>query len=95
MDLGEPARKAIKGHDLDYCLKILEDSREKSLAEFRKRDDAWLMSVDKPWPWGPTNNFCKWFQVCPSRSETRQRIIDSPSTPLLAVKGAGPRTEHS
>jgi uncharacterized damage-inducible protein DinB len=64
MNLGEPARKAIKGHDRDYYVGILHEVREKSLAEFRKKDDAWLMAADKDWPWGPTNNLCKWFHVC-------------------------------
>jgi hypothetical protein len=64
MDLGDAGRKAIKGHDRDYYVNILHATREKSLAEFRKRDDAWLMAVDKDWPWGPTNNYCKWFHVC-------------------------------
>jgi hypothetical protein len=64
MNLGEPARKAIKGHDREYYVGILHDVREKSLSEFRKKDDAWLMAVDKDWPWGPTNNLCKWFHVC-------------------------------
>jgi Protein of unknown function (DUF664) len=63
MDLGDPARKGIVGHDLDYYLNQLNETREKTLAEFRKRDDAWLMSVDKTWGWGPTNNYCKWFHV--------------------------------
>jgi Protein of unknown function (DUF664) len=47
MELGEPARKAIKGNNLDYYLDILGETREYSLAEFRKRDDAWLMAVDQ------------------------------------------------
>jgi len=64
MELGEPGRKAIKGHDREYYVNILHEVREKSLAEFRKHDDAWLMAVDKTWPWGPTNNCCKWFHVC-------------------------------
>lgn len=64
MDLGDAGRKTIKGHDRDYYLKILQETRAKSLAEFGKRDDAWLMAVDKDWPWGPTNNYCKWFHVC-------------------------------
>ena len=64
MDLGDAGRKAIKGHDRDYYLNILQETRAKSLAEFSKRDDAWLMAVDKGWPWGPTNNLCKWFHVC-------------------------------
>ncbi|MGA8763944.1 MAG: DinB family protein [Candidatus Sulfotelmatobacter sp.] len=74
MELGEPARKAIKGHDVEYYLKILEETREKSLAEFRKRDDSWLMSVDKQWPWGPTNNYCKWFHVCEHESNHNGQI---------------------
>jgi hypothetical protein len=64
MNLGQAGRDTIKGHDLNYYLKVLQDTREKSLAEFRKRDDAWLLSVDEQWPWGPTNNYCKWFHVC-------------------------------
>jgi uncharacterized damage-inducible protein DinB len=62
--LGDLGRKTIKGHDLNYYLDALKETRAKSLAEFTKRDDAWLMAVDKDWPWGPTNNFCKWFHVC-------------------------------
>ena len=64
MELGDAGRKTIKGHDLDYYLNVLKEAREKSLAEFRKRDDTWLMAVDKDWYWGPTNNYCKWFHVC-------------------------------
>ncbi len=64
MDLGDAGRKTIKGHDRDYYVEILQKVRAKSLEEFRKRDDAWLMAVDKDWPWGPTNNYCKWFHVC-------------------------------
>jgi hypothetical protein len=63
MQLGEPARKIIKDHSLDFYLNLLNETREKTLAEFRKRDDKWLMGVDKTWGWGPTNNYCKWFHV--------------------------------
>jgi hypothetical protein len=64
MELGEPGRKEIKGHDRQYYVDILHDSREKTLAAFSKHDDTWLLAVDKDWPWGPTNNLCKWFHVC-------------------------------
>src|SRR5262249_23645844 len=47
MNLGEPARKAIKGNSLDYYLNALHESREKTLAELKKRDDKWLGIVDK------------------------------------------------
>lgn len=74
MELGEPARKEIKGHDLDYYLNLLNDTRERTLAEFRKRDDNWLMTVDKGWGWGPTNNYCKWFHVCEHESNHNGQI---------------------
>lgn len=64
MNLGDAGRKTIKDHERDYYLNILQETRAKSLAEFSKRDDGWLMAVDKDWPWGPTNNYCKWFHVC-------------------------------
>jgi Protein of unknown function (DUF664) len=64
MELGAPARQAIKGHDLDFYYGLLNETRESTLAEFRKRDDVWLMTVDQKWGWGPTNNYCKWFHVC-------------------------------
>jgi hypothetical protein len=64
MDLGDAGRKTIKGHDRDYYLKILQETRAKTLAEFAKRDDTWLLAIDKKWGWGPTNNLCKWFHVC-------------------------------
>ena len=64
MDLGDKGRKEIKGHDLAFYTAQLDEVRAKTLAEFKKRDDAWLMAVDKTWGWGPTNNYCKWFHVC-------------------------------
>ena len=74
MNLGEPARKAIKGHSLDFYLNALHESREKNLAEFRKRDDKWLLAVDERWPWGPTDNLCKWFHVCEHESHHTGQI---------------------
>jgi uncharacterized damage-inducible protein DinB len=74
MDLGEPARQEIKGHDLEYYLQRLAEGREKTLAEFRKRDDAWLLKADESWPWGPTNNLCKWFHVCEHESHHAGQI---------------------
>ena len=64
MNLGDAGRATIKGHDRDYYVNILHEVREKTLAEFRKKDDAWFLAADKSWPWGPTNNYCKWFHVC-------------------------------
>lgn len=66
--LGDEARKIIKGNDIDFYLQKLDSVRENTLKEFSKRDDEWLMAVDKEWPWGPTNNYCKWFHVCEHES---------------------------
>ncbi|MCO4822652.1 MAG: hypothetical protein KC469_11325 [Flavobacteriaceae bacterium] len=55
----EKARKQIKGHSLDYYLNLLSEVRENTLKEFKNRDDELLISVDKYFPWGPTNNYCK------------------------------------
>ncbi|UII20216.1 DinB family protein [Fulvivirga ligni] len=72
--LGDEARKKIKGNDINYYLTQLEEVREHSLKEFAKRDDDWLMTVDEKWPWGPTNNYCKWFHVCEHESNHNGQV---------------------
>ena len=74
MNLGAPARSQLKGRSLEHYVGILDDVRAKSLAEFRKRDDAWLRQVDKTWFWGPTNNYAKWFHVCEHESNHNGQI---------------------
>jgi uncharacterized damage-inducible protein DinB len=73
-ELGDLGRTTIKGHDLDYYLQALQETRAKTLAEFKKRDDAWLMAIDQNWYWGPTNNYCKWFHVCEHESHHAGQI---------------------
>jgi uncharacterized damage-inducible protein DinB len=75
MSLGEEGRKQIKGNNLDYYLSELKSVREKSLAEFKKRDDKWLAEVD-PHFFGnkPTNNYCKWFHVCEHEANHRGQM---------------------
>ena len=65
MNLDEPARKAIKGNSLDYYLNALHESREKNLAEFKKRDDKWLTVVDTEMG---MYNYGKWFHVAEHES---------------------------
>jgi uncharacterized damage-inducible protein DinB len=75
MQLGDAGRKSIKGNNLDYYLNILKETREKTLNEFRKRDDKWLMTVDAKFFGGqPTNNYCKWFHVCEHESNHNGQI---------------------
>jgi uncharacterized damage-inducible protein DinB len=68
--LGKDARETIKGHELDYYLEKLKEVRAHSLAQFQKRDDAWLMKVDAD----SRNNYCKWFHVCEHESHHNGQI---------------------
>ena len=63
MNLGKEGRDTIKGHDRDYYVNILAEVRAKTLANFKKKDDAWFLGGVEDW-FGPTNTFCKWFHVC-------------------------------
>ena len=74
MGLGPEARSQIKGNSLDFYLDKLEKIREDTLQEFSRRDDEWLLKVDKSWFWGPTNNYCKWFHVCEHESNHNGQI---------------------
>ena len=75
MNLGEAGRKTIKGHDLDYYLNRLNEVREHSLAEFRKRDDAWLLHGDtEQFGKEKVNIYWKWFHVCEHESHHTGQI---------------------
>jgi uncharacterized damage-inducible protein DinB len=71
MNLGEPARKAIKGQGLDYYLNALNESRNKTLAELKKRDDKWLAALDTE---AGMNNYGKWFHVAEHESNHNGQI---------------------
>jgi uncharacterized damage-inducible protein DinB len=88
MNLGEPARKAIKGHSLDFYLTALHESREKNLAEFRKRDDKWLTIVVNEGDF-KANNYAKWFHVAEHESNHDGQIKFLKSR----LPGAKPATE--
>jgi Protein of unknown function (DUF664) len=88
MNLGEPARKAIKGNSLDYYLESLHQVREKSLAEFRKRDDKWLATVVTQGDFS-ANNYAKWFHVAEHESNHDGQIKFLTSR----VPGAKPASE--
>jgi hypothetical protein len=65
MDLGDLGRKEIKGHDLKYYTDILEETRARTLAEFKKHDDAWFQSGEtEQFGKMKVNIHWKWFHVC-------------------------------
>ena len=75
MNLGDAGRKAIKGHDLNYYLDTLNQTREHSLAEFKKRDDAWLLQGDtEQFGKEKVNIYWKWFHVTEHESHHTGQI---------------------
>ncbi len=66
MDLGDAGRSAIKGHEIAFYQDTIRHVREKTLSEFAKHDDAWLLTPLKEpgFGGGPVNNYCLWFHVC-------------------------------
>ena len=68
MKLGDLGRRVVRGHDLTFYLDTLAEVRQRTLSEFKKRDDSWLLTVDDNSGWGPANNLCKWFHVCEHES---------------------------
>ena len=76
MELGDEGRASIKGHDVNYYLDMIGEVRKKTLEEFKKKDDAWLMVVDPLWSEKdkPLNTFWKWFHVCEHESNHRGQM---------------------
>lgn len=75
MKLGDLGRKNIKGKEAKYYLDIIGEVRQTTLAEFKKKDDQWLMAVDPLWSKNtPLNTYWKWFHVCEHESNHRGQI---------------------
>lgn len=63
-DLGDDARRNIKGHNAKYYQDAFMEVREKTIKELAARNDDWLMEVDEDHYWGqPVNNYCQWYHV--------------------------------
>lgn len=63
VELGERARREIRGHDLDYYVSRLEQVRAKTLAELGRRNDQWLEERTSSSSGLEVNNYFKWFHV--------------------------------
>jgi uncharacterized damage-inducible protein DinB len=74
LDLGEPARREIRGHKLDFYVERLERVRARTLTEFARRDDAWLEAQTPFWQGKPANNYFKWFHVFEDELNHRGQI---------------------
>lgn len=74
LDLGEKARREIRGHPLDYYVELLNRVRQKTLSEFAKRTDDWLSEQTPLWGNQPANNYFKWFHVLEDEINHRGQI---------------------
>jgi uncharacterized damage-inducible protein DinB len=74
LDLGEQARREIRGHDLDYYVSRLKRVRATTLAELERRDDAWLEEQAPFWEGRQANNYFKWFHVVEDELSHRGQI---------------------
>jgi len=73
LDLGDTARREIKGRPLEHYARVLEEVRTRTLSEFAKRNDNWLYEQS---PWGPgvANNYFMWFHVFEDELSHRGQI---------------------
>ena len=63
LDLGERARREIRGHELEYYVSRLERVRAKTLGELGLRTDQWLEEATSAGSGRDVNNYFKWFHV--------------------------------
>src|SRR5262249_41064042 len=74
LDLGEPARREVRGRGLDDYVGRLERVRSRTLLELARRDDAWLDAQTPFWGGKPANNYFKWFHVFEDELNHRGQI---------------------
>ena len=75
MNLGEEGRKKIKGKELKYYLDTINEVRQKTLDELKKKDDKWLLAIDPEWSKkSQLNTYWKWFHVCEHESNHRGQM---------------------
>lgn len=63
LELGERGRQEIRGEELAHYLDLLDTVRQRTLAGFAERDDAWLAEEHGSWNDLPVNHHFMWFHV--------------------------------
>jgi uncharacterized damage-inducible protein DinB len=74
LDLGERARREIRGEPLSAYVGRLRDVRAETLEELARRDDAWLDEQRPFWGGRPANNHFQWFHVFEDELNHRGQI---------------------
>jgi uncharacterized damage-inducible protein DinB len=71
--LGDLGREKIKGKPLEFYLDKLNTVRERTLTEFKNRNDEWLYD-ERLWDNQPSNNYFIWFHVFEDEINHRGQI---------------------
>ncbi|RZJ30603.1 MAG: DUF664 domain-containing protein, partial [Flavobacterium sp.] len=71
LELDQGGRDTYKGHDAQYYLDVYNEVRVKTIAELKKRDDAWFAEMQ---PIGMSNQYC-WFHVMEHQSSHLGQIL--------------------
>jgi uncharacterized damage-inducible protein DinB len=74
LDLGERARRELRGLPLDAYVARLAQVRARTLDELARRDDAWLDEASPFWGGRPANNHFRWFHVFEDELNHRGQI---------------------
>ncbi|WP_064091253.1 DinB family protein [Rossellomorea aquimaris] len=74
LSLGAKAAETIKGNSVEYYLDILKESREKTIYEFREKEEEWLYEETDWWYGQKGNNFFKWYHVFEDEINHRGQI---------------------
>lgn len=72
LNLDQGGQDEFKGHEVQYYLDIYNQVRAKTIAELKKRDDAWFAEVQTRYDW--TNHYC-WFHVMEHQSSHLGQVL--------------------
>ena len=72
LNLDQGGRDEFKGHDVQYYLDIYNEVRATTIAELKKRDDAWFEEIQQRYGW--SNHYC-WFHVMEHQSSHLGQIL--------------------
>ncbi len=74
LDLGKEGQERIKGNDLEYYLKKLDEVRNRTLEYFKSVNDDWLNVEEDFWWNNQANHYFMWFHVVEDEINHRGQI---------------------
>lgn len=74
LNLGEEGRVGIRGNDLDFYLKNLNEVRNRTFELFKTVNDDWLEQEEEFWNEKQANHYFMWFHVFEDEINHRGQI---------------------